>query len=177
VKKSVLLWELIGVVVIFILGSVLHFAFELSGEWKPMALIAAVNESVWEHLKLAFWPSVAYAVFEYTRLKKSANNFLVAKAVGIYVMPVAIAALFYSYTAVLGESILAIDILIFGVAIAVGQLASYKLLTSRQLPQSLNKFALIALVILGIVFSLFTFYPPRLGIFRDPVTGGYGIPE
>jgi hypothetical protein len=153
----------------------LHFVFELSGDWKPIAAIAAVNESVWEHLKLAFWPAVAYTVLEHNRLKKSVNNFLVAKAFSVYLVPFVIAVLFYSYTAVLEESLL-IDILIFGVAIAVGQLGSYKLLTSRQLPQSLNRIALIAIVLLAFVFPLLTYYPPRLELFRDPVTGGYGIP-
>ena len=49
-KKSILLWELAGIIFIVVLGSVLHFAFEWSGRWTPIAPIAAVNESVWEHL-------------------------------------------------------------------------------------------------------------------------------
>jgi hypothetical protein len=34
----------------------LHFAFGWSGRWLPLALVAPVNESVWEHLKMAYWP-------------------------------------------------------------------------------------------------------------------------
>ena len=62
-KKYALKWELLGIVFIIVLGGALHFVFDLSGEWPPLALIAAVNESVWEHLKLGFWPALIYFLF------------------------------------------------------------------------------------------------------------------
>ncbi len=68
-----------------------------------------------------------------------------------------------------------IDILTFVIAVIVGQIASYKLLTYRKLHDKLNKISLAALVLLGLAFVLFTFYPPHLPIFRDPITGEYGI--
>jgi hypothetical protein len=174
-KKTILIWELAGIIFIVVLGTVLHFAFEWSGRWTPIAPIAAVNESVWEHLKLGFWPALAYAVLEYSRFGKSASNFLFAKTLGIYLIPIAIVVLYYSYTAVLGHGPLIVDILIFVVAVIVGQFGSYKLLITSPLPERLNRFSPIALAILGIIFVLFTFYPPQLPIFRDSVTGAYGI--
>ena len=174
-KKSILIWELVGIIVIVILGSMLHFVFEWCNRWKPIALIAAVNESVWEHLKLGFWPALFYAVLEYRYLKKSANNFLPAKTIAVYLIPISIVVLFYSYTAILGRNMLLFDILIFVVAVIIGQLASYKLLTASPLAQGFNKIALIALVIIVLMFLLFTFFPAHLPIFRDPITGGYGI--
>jgi hypothetical protein len=53
-KNSILKWEIIGIVFIVLAGGLLHFVFEWSGSWRPLAIIAAVNESTWEHLKLAF---------------------------------------------------------------------------------------------------------------------------
>ena len=64
-RKRALAWELAGVPFIFCIGALLHFVYEWAGAWWPLALVAAVNESVWEHLKLAFWPSVIYAAVEY----------------------------------------------------------------------------------------------------------------
>ena len=174
-KKTVLIWELVGIIIIILLGSMLHFVFDWSGQWKPIAFIAAVNESVWEHLKLGFWPALLYAVLEYRYLKKSTNNFLIAKTMALYLIPISIVILFYSYTAILGYNVLVIDILVFAIAVAISQLASYKLLTSRQLSQRVNRFALIALVVIVLMFLLFTFFPPHIFIFRDPITGGYGI--
>jgi hypothetical protein len=168
-------WELGGIIFIVVLGSLLHFAFEWSGNWPPLGAIAAVNESVWEHLKLGFWPALLYAALEYGRFGKSANNFPFAKTAGIYLIPVTIVVLYYAYTAILGHGLLVVDIAIFVVAVIIGQLVSYKLLMASALPARVNRFAPVALVILAILFVLFTFYPPQIPLFRDSVTGGYGI--
>ncbi len=174
-SRNVFTYELLGMIFIIILGSMLHFTYEMSGHQPIVGVFSAVNESVWEHLKLGFWPALVYMVVEYRYLRKSSNNFLFAKTVGIYLIPIIITILFYSYTAILGESILAIDILTFVIAVIVGQLASYRLLTYRELSEKLYKISLVALIVLGVSFVLFTFYPPHLSIFRDPVTGEYGI--
>ena len=52
--KTVSIYELIGMVFIFFLGSALNFTFALSGNQPIVGAFSAVNESVWEHLKLAF---------------------------------------------------------------------------------------------------------------------------
>lgn len=179
-RKSVLGYELIGIIFIVILGSILHFTLEWSNNQVFIAVISAVNESVWEHLKLGFWPALIYTIIEYKYLNKSTNNFLFAKTVGIYLIPIIITVLFYSYTTILGESILPIDISIFILAVIIGQLSSYKLMTSKQLPKKSKKISLIALIaltVLGLLFVLFTFYPPQLTVFRDPISGKYGIIE
>jgi len=175
VRKGILRWELGGIAFIVVLGSVLHFAFEWCGRAIPIAPIAAVNESVWEHLKLGFWPALVYAGLEYSRFGRSANNFPLARTLGICLIPITIVALYYAYTAILGHGLLQVDIAIFVVAVIVGQLVSYRLLIASPLPERLNRFAPIALAVLGILFVLFTFYTPQLALFRDPVTGGYGI--
>ena len=174
-RRSILRWEIGGIFFIVVLGSVLHFAFEWSGSWTPLGAIAAVNESIWEHLKLGFWPALLYAALEYGRFGKSANNFLFAKTAGIYLIPVTIVVLYYAYTAILGHGLLPVDIAIFVVAVIVGQVVSYRLLTAPPLPAMLNRFLPVALAVLAILFVLFTFYPPEFPLFRDSVTGGYGI--
>ncbi|MDH5450183.1 MAG: DUF6512 family protein, partial [Candidatus Bathyarchaeota archaeon] len=100
-RKSTFGYELAGIVFIVIIGSMLHFTFELSGHQSVVGVFSAVNESVWEHLKLGFWPAFVWALFEYSAIKKSTNNFFFAKTVGIYLIPIVIPILFYSYTAVL----------------------------------------------------------------------------
>jgi hypothetical protein len=174
-RRRILFYELAGIVFIIAFGSILHFTFEWSGHQAIVGVFSAVNESVWEHLKLGFWPAIVFALIEFKYLKKATNNFLFAKTVGIYLIPVIITVLFYSYTTILGESLLVIDILTFIIAVIVGQLASYRLLTGKTLPYNLDKVSLIALLLLGLAFVLFTFYPPQLAMFQDPITGEYGI--
>jgi len=173
-KRVIFGYELAGMILIIIVGSMLHFTFEWSGNQPIVGVFSAVNESVWEHLKIAFWPTLVYAIFEYRYLNKRTNNFFSAKAIGIYAIMFIIPTIFYSYTLFTKENLI-IDILSFIFAIIVGQLISYKLLTFKKLSKSLELVSLVALVILALAFVVFTFYPPQIQLFQDPNTGEYGI--
>ncbi len=119
--KKVLRWEMWGTVLIIILGTLLHFVYEWSGETRLIAIFGAVNESVWEHLKLTFWPAVLWAIIEMPFLKREYPNFWFAKAVGILAMPLIIVMIFYSYTSIVGRTLLVVDLLSFVIAVLVGQ--------------------------------------------------------
>jgi len=175
-RKYVLNWEISGIVFVFLLGALLHFVFEWSGESRIVGLFASVNESVWEHFKQGFWPMCLYAAIEYRFLRERINNFLTAKAVAVYIIPIITGLVFYGYTAIIGEEILIVDILIFLVAIVVGQLTSYKIMTSVKLPKYTNVVSPIFIILLALILILFTLYPPQLPIFLDANTGTYGIP-
>lgn len=95
---NVYLCELLGVIFISITGSLLHFVYDWSNKYKPFALISAVNESTWEHLKIAFWPTLIYSLLEYASISEITNNFVIAKASCLIIIPLSIVFLFYSYT-------------------------------------------------------------------------------
>mgnify|MGYP000560221517 CR=1 FL=1 len=174
-KRKILLYEIVGIVFIIMLGSLLHFTYEISGDNALVGVFSAVNESVWEHLKLAFWPAMLFALIEFVPLKRFAQNFVLAKSVSVYVMVAVIPAIFYSYTAFTGENLLAVDIGSFLAAVVIGQLVSYKLLTYRTLSVKAQWIALFFVILLAVLFVVFTFVPPHLPIFEDPITGNYGI--
>ena len=175
-KLSALAWELWGIAFIAVLGWIFHFVFEWSGEWRPVALIAAVNESTWEHLKLAFWPALFYTIIESVFLRSSVNNFWLAKSLGLLLMPLAIVGLFYGYEAVLGHHYLAFDILIFVVAVTMGQLLSSRIFSVGEKGHAGAVLGRVLIIVMVAAFSLFTYYPPRNFLFRNPHTGGFGIP-
>lgn len=170
-KKQVFIWEVIGTLFIITLGTLLHFTYEWFGRWYPIALISAVNESTWEHLKLAFWPAFLYAIVQFIFLKKPRCTILVAKAAGFYIMPIAIVVLFYSYTAILGSNYLVLDILVFIIAVILGQFASYRILILNKVSRVTCLTSILAIIMIVMMFSLFTFYPPRIFLFTDPVIG------
>lgn len=172
---NVYLCELLGVIFISITGSLLHFVYDWSNNFKPFALISAVNESTWEHLKIAFWPTLIYSLLEYASISEITNNFVIAKASCLIIIPLSIVFLFYSYTKILKRNYLVVDILIFILSIYFGQKISFYILTMTQLPGFLTTLSLFIILILIIEFSLFTFFPPKFFIFKDPTTGTYGI--
>ena len=174
-KRYVLKWELTGIVFVFLLGALLHFLFEWSGESRVVGAFASVNESVWEHFKQGFWPMGLYLLIEFRFVRNFTNNFLTAKAIAVYLIPLVTALVFYVYTSITGEEILIVDIIIFAVAITVGQLISYKVIISSTFPRYVEYISLILILILAMILIVTTFYPPHLPIFLDG-TGFYGIP-
>jgi hypothetical protein len=57
----------------------------------------------------------------------------------------------------------------------LGQLSTIKLLKKNNLPKTASYLGLTAIAILAVAFTYFTFDPPRVPLFQDPVTGGYGL--
>lgn len=168
-------FELLGIVFIFFAGSAFHFIYEWSGYRKIVALFGAVNESTWEHLKLAFWPGLLFALMEYPFIGDKVNNFWVGKSLGLFAMLVLIVMIFYSYTAIFKRNYLAADISTFFVAVALGQLLSYTVIASPPLPATANWIGILGLMVLTISFSLFTYFPPHAFLFEDPRSHQYGI--
>lgn len=174
-ESRIIKYEKLGIFFISLLGSFLHFTFQLSGRSALVATFSAVNESTWEHLKLAIVPAVLWAIMEKKVFKLEANNFLFAKAIGIFLMPVSIIVLFYSYTAILGDNLLIFDISTFIVAVIIGQVASWKIMSREQISQKLELPSLISICLLVSLVILFTFNPPQCFLFKDPISGLYGI--
>ncbi|MCW3998100.1 MAG: DUF6512 family protein, partial [Candidatus Bathyarchaeota archaeon] len=115
-----------------------------------------------------------YAIFEYIYFGKKTNNFFFAKTLGIYAIMIIIPTIFYTYTIFIEHNLI-IDIISFMLAIILGQLISYKLLTFKKLSKNLKLISIIALIILAVAFVVFTFYPLEVPLFQDPESGGYGI--
>ncbi len=174
--RAAAVWEGTGVLFILGIGSVLHFLFEWSGNSPLVAPFATVNESVWEHLKMAFWPALVWALIERGPLNRRINNFDLAKSTSIPLMLLLIVGLYYGYTGILGESVLFLDITIFVVAVLAGQYVSYRLLTGDERSPLLNTVAPIIIIVLAVLFVVFTFSPPHYALFQDSVTGGFGVP-
>ena len=174
-KNAILKWEIIGAQFIFILGSIFHFLFEWSGYWAPIGAIVPVNESVWEHLKLSYWPLIIFSLIEYRYIKDKAKNIVIAKTGASFLIPTLTVLFFYAYNAIFGVESLIVDIVSFYIFILIGQLISYKIMSSRELSKSFSWIALILFISLGIIYAIFTYFTPLLPIFQDSGTGVYGI--
>jgi hypothetical protein len=173
-NRKALILEIIGTLFIIFLGTALHFTFASSGNNPIVGAFSAVNESVWEHLKLPFWPSILWLLIIMYPLRKTVGNFFSAKAIGISLMIVVIPVVFYSYT-VFTEEILAVDIATFMIAVIIGQVVSYKLYKQTKGAKLIEVVAVAIMALLAIIFVTFTFYPPHLPIFMDSNTCQYGI--
>ena len=117
-KKSLIFWQVLGFIFTGAAGVLLHFLYDLTDQSIIIAPFAAVNESIWEHMKILFFPMLILAIFEYIIIGKKYKNFWCVKLIGIIVGILLIPALYYTYTGAFGINIDWINILIFFVSVA-----------------------------------------------------------
>jgi hypothetical protein len=179
-RRRILGWETAAVLFIFLSGSMVHFAFELSNFSLAVAPFAAVNESIWEHLKMVFWPGLIFFTVQYyfLRNERCAKQFWTAKALCLFLMPFLIAAGWYVVVAVTGAHYFLVDIALFIFAILAAQFLSYTLLSRKIVTKPQPRLALLVILLIALAFALFTFFPPKVSLFEHGTlenTGQYGI--
>lgn len=173
-KKSLLVWQIVGLTFTAVVGTLLHFLYHWTSI-KLVAIISAVNESTWEHMKLVFVPSLIFAVIQSHFLKADYKCFWMAKFIGIVVGTLLIPILFYTLGGAFGELSAITNILIFFIAVIIEYLVELILLNKINCVLLLNYLAIGILLIILLLFFIFTFYPPKIPLFLDPLTNRYGI--
>jgi hypothetical protein len=153
-------------------GTLLHFCYELSNDNILVALFSPVNESIWEHLKLLFFPSI-FTLILANILNINDGNYLLVKLKGIIIGLLFIIVFYYTYTGILGFSITILDILSFYISCIISYIYTKKHYNKYA---TYNKFILYLIILLiSIIFIIFTFIPIHINLFIDPVTNKYGI--
>lgn len=155
--------------IIAILGTLGHFVYEFSGRNYIAGLFFPVNESTWEHLKLLFYPTILYTVFEYFKSKEKSKNYIPASVISLFCGMLSIIILFYTYTGVLGKNIGLLDIAIYYISIIVMLCTKRKLLKSEKFSADLwNPIFITLILILILLFSFWSYNPPKWEIFIIP---------
>lgn len=161
--------QIVVIILAIVFGTLLHFTYEWSGENRIVGLFSATNESVWEHLKLVFYPMLILAIVEYFVVKKEANNYIEAKSLGIFLAIAFIIVFYYTYTGIIGKTFFIIDILTFIISIILGEWVSYKLMIRKSESTTLSKILSSAIIFYFLIsFILFTYNPPNINLFKDP---------
>ena len=173
-KRSIGLWQLMGFAVTSLAGTLLHFLYEWLGEATWIAPFSGVNESTWEHMKLLFWPMLLFAVVQ-SFFFRDRGDFWCVKQKGVLLGLALIPILFYTYNGVIGKSPDWINIVIFFLSAAMAYLFETRQFNNQTTPCRSPKLAISVLCIIALLFGIFTFSTPEIGIFKDPLTGSYGI--
>ena len=173
--KSVPYWQVGGFLFAGIAGTLLHFLFDWTGGGAVAALFSAVNESVWEHMKLLYYPMVIFTVVEYFAWGKEMENFWCMKLLGLLLGLSLIPVLYYTYTGLLGVNADWFNIAIFFISAAVAFYVETKLFQRGFSCALCRKASIAIIVLLGVLFVVFTFLPPHIPFFQDPQNGSFGF--
>lgn len=159
-------YTVIGIFFVMILGSVWHFVYEWSGNNFFVGFFFPINESVWEHMKLLFFPMLLYSLFMITRFKDEYPCISSAYSVGILTGTMLIPIVFYTYTGILGRDIVVMDFLTFAFSIIIAFYFGFKLTVTCKFEKYKSLFYLL-IIVLTISFILFTYLPPNIGLFTE----------
>ena len=171
-KSTIDKWHIAGFFWIVIIGSLLHFVYEWSGNSTIVGMFSPINESVWEHLKLGYFSLTFFIIIEYWFLKDKTKNYAIAKAVGIIDMSIFIVIVHYTYKFIFKDSNVVVDIGSFIVGAFICQFLSGRIMKKNR-PKTINLIGFFLYIIIGILFIIFTFYPPQLPIFEEAMIVNY----
>ena len=175
-EKRLFRWELGAALFTAVLGTLLHFTYDWSGQLKLVGAFSAVNESVWEHTKLVFVPMFLEFFYHVRALGSTWPNLPAARAAGSLTAIAVIIAGFYTYTGICGTHALWADILLFLAAVVWGFFVEFRLLHRGRLSVLWAQIlGLLLLWGLAFLFVWWTFYPPGLPLFYDATQGLYGV--
>lgn len=167
-KKHILICTIVCALFVTILGTLGHFFYKWSNYNPYVGLFFPVNESVWEHLKLFFFPSIiCYIALSFLK-RENEPCIIYAFPKAIFLGTFLIPALFYTYSGILGFNVSFLDISTFYISVLLSFIYLYKSTISvKKLDYSLAQN--IMLLFLAFLFMSFSYNPPDLGIFEVPL--------
>ena len=160
-------YTITGIIFVLITGSISHFIYEWSGNNYLIGFLVPINESVWEHMKLCFFPMLFYSFYMIYKLEADYPCITSSIMFGILLSTFLVPVFFYTYSGILGYNSTFFDIAIFVVSVLLSFIAVYKLTLSCKL---VSYEPLLKLIILfaAMCFFIFTYRPLDIGIFIDP---------
>lgn len=165
--------SIISAVFISVLGTLLHFTYDWFGNNPVIGAFSAVNESTWEHLKLLFFPTLIVTIVGAIYYKGRVPSYVCARLKGLLAAMVFTVTFFYTSMGLIGKNYAFLNILTFYVAVIIGEFVVNRQIKLAK-PCDKDKSWIIWGILL-ICFIVFTYNAPEIGLFKDPITGGYGI--
>lgn len=155
--KKINCWALCSFVLAVAVGAALHFLYPIWPNWGT-AILAPVNESIWEHGKLIFWPSLAVLLLARDGKRVERCGCLLLAVAGML-------ALGWFYHDVLGGTKLAFDLILYGLMMAIALLLPGRVTLDHKWDLPLT----VLTALLGAAYLIFTLLPPGCGVFLAPV--------
>ena len=164
--KQLKRWCILGIFFVLAAGTLSHFLYDWTNKNFLIGFFTPVNESVWEHMKLLFFPMLLYSIPMAFQLKENNPCILSSLCAGILAGTLLLPLFFYGYTYLLGKDMLFLDLTDFALSVILAFFLVYKFTLSCRL-QNYTASLCLAVCILFLCFVLFTSYPPDLPIFYE----------
>ena len=167
-KVSLKTWQIIGFIFTCVLGVFLHFLYDLTGGSILVMPFSAINESIFEHMKLLFFPMFIFAFIQSIYIEENYQNFWCVKFIGILSGTILIPVLYYTLNGAFGTLPDWTNIAIFFITAAVSYILEARLFGKENKMCSSGENAFLALCLLAVIIASLTFLPLDIPLFWDP---------
>lgn len=157
-----------SVSIIFLLCTFFHFVYQFSHECVVIAMLAPMNESVFEHTKMIPVPLVGWwlTMFFIHKEKIKISCWLTSTLLSLLVSIGLMISLYYLYTGMFGIESLIIDIFVLFVSLLAGQWLGFHYYHHRG--KSFGRMAIVCIIMVFFILAYFTFFPLNIPFFSDP---------
>lgn len=173
IKKNII----ISSFVLFVIGALLHFAYDVLNNNFFVGLITPVNESIFEHLKLALYPIffwwLLFYLLKHKKYSLNKGRWFFSCFNAMFSSIIIIISIHYVFRYGFGINSVIIDIVSLYIAILLSQLKGFKIYNN--ILDKNNFLNIIYISLLIILFIYLTINPPKAPIFKDHKTKEYGI--
>ena len=167
-RKKIKTAEIIAFIIASILGVLFHFVYNWTGQNRLIGFFVPVNESIWEHLKLVFYPIALVSVAEYYLATIPSDNYLCIKIRSIWIGMLSTVTLFYTCTGILGRVVDWLNIVIYILSMAAAYCYSCRRLFGQKTVKNTPALCILGFTVIAILFMIFTLAAPAIGIFSVP---------
>ena len=167
--------KIIGVFISFIIAVILHFIYGIFPN-TFFSILAPVNESIWEHMKLIVSSSLIFSIFEYFIYKKKDipyNNFILSYGVSCILGIIVYLLIYIPLNDIFGHKAYIAISLLFIILIFV-QYVSYYIMNKKEMWHSCDM-GILLIIIIYFIFGYLTYHPPKINLFYDYMHKGFGI--
>lgn len=153
--------KIIGFFVVGILGTLFHFAYDFFNRPLFLSFMLPIDESIFEHLKLIFFPTIIYMLIDLKINKENRREYFISYIYNIFIANIITIVFFYTYYGMLGKNIDFVNIAIYFIAIL-----SIFINLSEITNISKTKAIILGIIMLGSLI-IFTYYKPNIPFFTE----------
>jgi len=153
--------------------SILHLGYDLT-HWAFLTPLCGINESVFQHLKMAFWAYLLASLIEYFVMRRKFNKktFWYPRLLSAIIVPWFAMLIWYLVPALYGK----IESLALEIPWAVFSTYSSGVMggiierniEENVVTQSFKILVLVSIIVSALLYVWFTYQPPWIDLFANP---------
>ena len=159
--------QIISYVVAVLLGVLNHFLYDFLN--KPIFLVPfiPIDESIFEHLKLLFYPILIVSLIEGVIKNYTLPSFISSRIISVIISSVFL-VLFYYFVTLFnnGKGIDLLNIISYFVFMGITYIMSDSLYNEFETNKNFTKIGLFLLILSVIFLTFFSWYKPNLDFFN-----------